>query len=205
MDKRLFFHATQRNRYPIGKVLEKHIPKHGTVLEIASGSGEHAIYFQCLFPGLIWQSSEPNPSYRESIDAWIHWKGLKMLMPKPIDLDVKDNQWTLSKEIISKLTSIVCINMLHVAEWSCTESLFKGARSQLKQDSPLILYGPFKENGVHTCESNESFDSSLKLSNKDWGVRDLEEVSKVASYYGFKRKDIIRMPANNLTVIFNRN
>ena len=124
MDQRLFFPATVRNRGPIGEVLESFLPKNGSVLEIASGSGEHGVIFQKRFPSLNWQTSDPDPSYRKSIRAWIDQEQLSDSMPAPLDIDVRKTPWPLPTYLQSTLKAIVCINMLHISAWECTQKLF---------------------------------------------------------------------------------
>ncbi len=204
MDERLFFPATERNSYSIHKVLTKYLPKNGFVLEIASGSGEHAVTFQKLFPGITWQTSDPVIVHRKSISAWIRHKGLEEKMPPPINIDVEQKPWDLSEKIKLNLKFIVCINLLHISSWSCTESLFEESSNQLKKGDSLMLYGPFKINGEHTSSSNQLFDRSLKSKNQKWGVRDLETVHLVAKTNGFEKLEFIEMPANNLSVIFRK-
>ena len=202
MDQRLFFPATERNRGPIGELLAKVLPQSGMVLEIASGSGEHGVIFQKRFPNLCWQTSDPVLSYRKSISAWITYKGLSNKMPEPIDLDVRKRPWSLTAEFQSSLQAIVCINMIHISPWSCTEALFEEAGNLLKKDQLLMLYGPFKRYGDHTSESNYRFDQSLKAQNSSWGVRDLEVVSAIGMKNGLEKCQVVGMPANNLSVIF---
>ena len=202
MSNRLYFPATIRNRLPIAKVLSDFLPTDGIVLEIASGSGEHGVEFQKLFPKLLWQTNDPNPIYRESISSWIEYTGLKGKMPEPIDLDVTRKPWNLPKILTSQLGAIVCINLLHISPWSCAEDLFSEANDKLSANSPLIIYGPFKREGKHTSESNYIFDMSLKERNVEWGIRNFEEVKDLATKCGFKRNFAVEMPANNLSVIF---
>ncbi len=204
MDYRLFFPATERNRGPIGSALSKVLPESGTILEIASGSGEHGVTFQKRFPNIVWQTSDPVHSYRKSISAWINYHNLSKKMPEPIDLDVEKRPWPLSIELRSTLKSIVCINMLHISAWSCTKALFEEADSLLKSDHLLLIYGPFKLNGHHISESNLRFDKSLKDTNSVWGVRDLEAVSKIAINNGFDEIDTIKMPANNFLLNYKK-
>ena len=204
MDDRLFFPATLRNRTVIGEVLSDILPKNGIVLEIASGSGEHGITFQKQFSNIIWQTSDPDPSCRRSINAWIMHEKLDKKMPLSIDLSVDKTPWPLTRKCISNISSIICINLIHIAHWDCTKFLFQESANFLKKDSPLILYGPFKRENAHTSESNATFDRLLKRQNANWGIRDLEEIDKIAIEFGFKRSNLIRMPANNLTLIFRR-
>ena len=200
MDHRLFFSATARNREVIGEVLFRTLPSSGTVLEIASGSGEHAFFFQRLVPYLQWQASDPTPIHRKSIKAWIEHEGMEACMPNPIDLDVEKQPWPLTSNITSTLVSIVCINLVHISPWSCSKALFKASGNYLQDGQYLILYGPFKRNGIHTSESNVLFDQSLRDMNVNWGVRDLNDLNKLAIKYGFKNGDEIEMPANNLLI-----
>ncbi len=204
MDERLFFTATERNRSSIAKVLRKYLPKKGYVLEIASGSGEHGVNFQELFPRITWQTSDPDPIHRKSITAWISQKGLEEEMPQPLDIDVEKIPWNLNHEIKSNLKFIICINLIHISPWSCTESLFEQSTNLLKSEDSLMLYGPFKINGEHTSSSNDLFDKSLKSMDKKWGVRDLDAVDAVAGLNGFRKIQLIEMPANNFSVIFRK-
>ncbi len=204
MDYRLFFSATKRNRNPIREILTKNLPEKGTVLEIASGSGEHAVFFQKCFPGNVWQSSDPDHSHRRSIHSWINYEGLLEKMPLPIDLDVEKDPWPLPISILDNLCAIVCINMLHVAPWSATQSLFNGALNTLKGNSPLIIYGPFKNNGQHISQSNEVFDKSLKEINSSWGLKNLQDVNQLAEEFHIGINKIIEMPANNLVLIYTK-
>ena len=120
MDQRLYFPATERNRDPIGNLLSLLLPRSGTVLELASGSGEHAVCFQQRFPHLRWQASDPVPEHRASIDAWIHHQGLSDVMPAALNLDVEERPWPLPKEIPPSLKAVVCINLLHISPASST-------------------------------------------------------------------------------------
>ena len=131
MDKRLFFAATQRNRDFIGDVLSRTIKKDGFILEIGSGSGEHGVFFQKRFPGIIWQTSEPNLLHRQSIISWIEYEELNNKMPKPLELSVENIPWKIPLNITKSLQGIVSINMIHVANWTCTVALFKGAGTLL--------------------------------------------------------------------------
>ena len=204
MDQRLFFPAVKRNKEYIGEVLSKFLPKDGSVLEIASGSGEHGVIFQERFPTLRWQTSDPDYSYRRSISAWITYKGLIDIMPQPINLDVEIRPWVLSSEVRSTLKVIVCINMIHISPWVCTQALFEESKDLLITDNVLIIYGPFKKGGKDTSQSNALFDQSLKMQNPSWGVRHLEEVTQLAKINGFRQSEVIQMPANNLSIIFRR-
>ena len=203
MDNRLFFSATQRNRDCIGDVLSR-IIKNGSILEIGSGSGEHGVVFQKRFPEIIWQTSDPNIMHRKSIISWIEYEKLSKKMPQPLELDVEKVPWQLPSKLVNSLQGIVSINMIHVAKWSCTIELFKGAGKFLKVGRFLILYGPFKIGNKHVSQSNYFFDNSIKAINGFWGIRNLEEVSNEAKKNGFGQEDIIRMPANNFSIIYKK-
>ncbi len=204
MDKRLFFSATQRNKDFIGDVLSKIIKKDGSILEIGSGSGEHGVFFQKRFPGIIWQTSDPDLRHRKSIISWINYEDLNKKMPQPLELDVENIPWEVPLKLAYSLQGIVSINMIHVAKWNCTVSLFQGAGRLLKKERFLILYGPFKITNKHTSQSNYSFENFLKSQNDLWGIRNLEEVTDEARKNGFLQEDIIKMPANNFSIIYRK-
>ena len=205
-DARLVFPATARNREPIADVLSDWLPASGTVLEIASGSGEHAVAFQTRFPGIRWQASDPDPRHRRSINAWITASGLNARMPIALDLDVQKQPWNLPEPVVTDLAALVCINLLHISPADCTRALLKQAEQLLPQTAPLIIYGPFKRGGCHTSESNANFDQSLKERNPSWGLRDLEWVLELASEQdAFEINACLSMPANNLTIVLSRN
>src|SRR5829696_6570501 len=172
--------AVARNRDPILAVLRQVLPKHGTVLEIASGSGEHAVYFGAGLPDLIWQPSDIDPLALKSIAAHRASVGLPNLL-RPIELDVEAAAWP-----IKRADAVVCINMLHIAPWSAAEGLMRGAGRVLPPGGVLYLYGPFQENGRHTAPSNAAFDASLRARNVEWGVRDVDEVGHLARSNGLE-------------------
>ena len=204
MDQRLFFPATRRNREFIGDVLSKIIKKKGFILEIGSGSGEHGVVFQKRFPEIIWQTSDPDLLHIKSIVSWIEYEELNNKMPQPLQLDVENIPWKIPLKLEHALQGIVSINMVHVAQWACTIALFKGAGKLLKEGQFLLLYGPFKIANKHTSQSNYLFDSSLKLQNDLWGIRNLEEVTDEAKKNGFFQEGIITMPANNFSIIYRK-
>ena len=204
MDNRLFFPATQRNRDCIGDVLSKIIKKNDSILEIGSGSGEHGVVFQKRFPEIIWQTSDPDLRHRKSIISWIEYEELNKKMPQPIELDVEKIPWEITLNIKHSLQGIVCINMIHVAQWSCTVALFRESGKLLTEGKFLMLYGPFKIFNKHTSQSNYFFDNSLKMQNNLWGIRNLEKISEEAKKNGFFQEDIINMPANNFSIIYRK-
>ena len=190
--------ATARNSEAIAAVLEQEVPKTGTVLEIASGTGEHAVFFARRFPHLDWQPTDLDAGALASIDAYAAEAGLSNLRPAKA-LNASDKVWR-----INSIDAILCINMVHISPWEATLGLFAGAEALLQQDAPLILYGPYLEDGVDTAPSNLAFDESLKARNQEWGLRGLESVDALARQSGFKRTARHAMPANNLTVIYRR-
>ena len=204
MDNRLFFPATQRNKKYIGDILSRILYTKGSVLEIGSGSGEHAIEFQKRFPEIIWQTSDPELEHRKSIKSWIDKNNLNIKMPQPLAIDVTIEPWQLPSNILKSLLGIISINMIHIAPWNCTKSLFKRSNELLNNDKFLMLYGPFKIKNKHISQSNELFDKSLKLQNENWGVRNLDEVNEEARVNGFFENELIEMPANNFIIIYRK-
>jgi len=190
--------AVARNREPILAVLRRVLPTEGTVLEIASGSGEHAVYFAAGLPSLTWRPSHADPIALKSISAHRQAAGLANLL-SPVELDVQAISWP-----VDRADAIACINMLHIAPWSAAERLMAGAGRVLPAAGVLYLYGPFQKNGRHTAPSNAAFDASLKARNPEWGVRDVADVAQLAASKGLDLVDQIQMPANNLSLIFRR-
>lgn len=190
--------ATLRNRDAIAAVLADWLPTSGTVLEVASGSGEHAVHFAAAFPHLDWQPSDPDPAGLTSIAAWRAEAGLANVAP-PIALDAASAAWP-----VDRADAILCINMVHISPWEATLGLFAGAVRLLPRDAPLILYGPYIEPDVPTAESNFAFDASLRARNPAWGLRDTGVVKAVAVDAGFAFAERRTMPANNLMLLFRR-
>ena len=204
MDQRLFFPATERNRRPIGDLLSQLLPAAGAVLELASGSGEHAVCFQQRFTNLLWQASDPDPDHRASINAWIRHQGLSNVMPAALNLDVEERPWPLPQTIGASLSAVVCINLLHISPANCTNAVLEESAVLLPSGAPLIIYGPFMRNGAHTSASNAAFDRSLRERNNQWGLREVSLVTSLAANAGFKIDDVVPMPANNLTLVLRR-
>jgi SAM-dependent methyltransferase len=190
--------AAERNRDPILDVLRRVLPPAGLVLEIASGTGQHAAYFARALSALEWQPSDASPAHLESIRAWSAASGATNLAP-PLLLDVEHTPWP-----IARADAIVNINMIHIAPWPAAEALFQGAARLLPPTGVLYLYGPFKRGGQHTAPSNQRFDERLRGEDARWGVRDLDEVQVLATSVGFGAAEIIAMPANNLSLVFRR-
>ncbi len=191
--------ATLRNREAILAVLRGELPESGTVLEIAAGSGEHAVFFAQNLPGLAWQPSDPSPEARESIAAWREEARLPNLQAA-LEIDALHTDWA-----ISQAAAIVCINMVHISPWEATQGLFAGAARILGgKDAPLVLYGPFFEQGQAPAPSNLQFDESLKTRDASWGIRNVEDLDALAAQHGFTRSARHAMPANNLTLVYRR-
>jgi len=193
--------ASERNRGPILAVLRRFLPPQGLVLEIASGTGQHAAAFAAAFPKLSWQPSDPSQAARASIAAWKDETGLANLRP-PLDIDVCRLDWDL--EITEPVCAVLCINMIHIAPWAACEGLLRGAGRLLAEGGVLYLYGPYRRDNAHTAPSNAEFDRALRAENPAWGVRDLETVVAQAGANGLILTEIVPMPANNFSLIFTR-
>ena len=193
-----FIPAAERNKGPILDILTRVLPKQGVVLEIASGTGQHVVNFAKALPGLTWQPSDPDPELRDSIALRVQEQHLENVKP-PIDLDVTKLPWPLQTA-----DAVVCINMIHVAPWPATLALLEGTKALLPTQRVLFLYGPYRRFGQHTSKSNEQFDSDLRAHDPEWGLRDLEAVSTAAASSGFVLAEVVEMPANNFSLIFER-
>lgn len=194
MDPRLSAPSVARNRDPILAALRPLLPATGLLLEIASGSGEHAAYLATALPRLTVQPSDPRPDARASIDAWC---GTLANVRAAIDLDAAAPSWP-----ITRADAILCVNMIHIAPWAATQGLLAGAARVLTPGGMLVLYGPFLQRGVPTAPGNLAFDADLRARDPVWGVRALEDVERLAA--GFASPEITPMPANNLLVMFRR-
>lgn len=198
-DARRHAPATQRNRAPILAVLQQELPQTGgSLLEVASGSGEHAVFMAPQLPGWVWQTSDADPAARASIRAWAATDGVDLPVPLAINA-MEAASWPTGP-----FQAILCINMIHIAPWEASLGLFGAAARLLPSSAPLILYGPYKRNGQHTSDSNAAFDADLRARDPRWGVRNLEDVAALAAAHGFGPAIVHEMPANNLTIVFHR-
>ena len=197
-DPRQYRPHVPRNRDPILDVLKRVLPARGLVLEIASGSGEHAAYFAAALPQLIWQPSDPAEEALASIAAHVEDAALTNLLA-PLHLDVTASSWPAERA-----DAVICCNMIHIAPWAACEGLIAGAARVLAAGGILYLYGPYKIGGRHTAPSNQEFDGYLRRQNPAWGIRDLDEVTALARRHSFTLTETVAMPANNLSVIFSR-
>jgi len=190
--------AAERNKGAILEAIRSRLPATGVVLEIASGTGQHIVHFARALPALAWQPSDADDELRSAAAERIRAAGLSNVRA-PLRLDVLAPEWPSVDA-----DAILCINMIHIAPWSATNALMAGAARLLRHGAPLFLYGPYKRGGKHTAPSNAAFDESLRARNTEWGVRDLDDVERRAEEHGFALVEVTTMPANNLTVAFQR-
>ena len=206
-DGRLDAAAFHRNHGPIWSVLANFLDgKTGDVLEVGSGTGQHVVEFAGQSPSITWWPSDYNEKHLQSIEAWRRHSKLENIRA-PLRIDLLDPDWRLPPDdsrTAGGLLAIHCANVIHIAPWRTAENLLGGAARQLRPDGRLFLYGPFMRDGRHTAPSNAEFDASLRASNPDWGVRDIADLSAVADRVGLQIAAIAEMPANNLTLVFER-
>ncbi len=187
----------ERNKGPILDVLREVLPARGTMLELASGSGQHTAFFAAELPGITIQPSEHDPALRASILAYQAEAGANFMPPVAIDVEAAD--WG-----VGRFDAVFCANLIHIAPWSAAEGLIAGAARHLAQPGLLVLYGPYKIDGAHTAESNAAFDQSLRARDPRWGVRDLKDVIALAERAGLRFQRRVSMPANNQCLVFER-
>jgi Protein of unknown function (DUF938) len=199
-DARKFAPATARNREPIFEVLRRWVPARANVLEIASGTGEHAVFLAPRLEVASWQPSDPDAESRRSIDAWRIHEHAECVLPA-LDIDVLASPWP---SLSAPLDVITCVNMIHISPWRACLALLDRAAELLAPGKVLYLYGPYRREGHPTAPSNEAFDVSLRSRNPEWGLRNLEDVTAAAAARGFTVAEISPMPANNLSVILTR-
>ncbi|MEH2125971.1 DUF938 domain-containing protein [Nostoc sp.] len=207
-DARQYAPATERNRESILEVLLQVLPESGTILEIASGTGEHAVFFASRLRDYLWLPTDVNPQSRASIISWTEHNVCDNVYA-PLELDAKEPVWAVENGGFDWLNTkpivaIVNINMIHISPWSACLGLMAGAGRILKAGGILYLYGPFKQGGEHTAASNAAFDEYLRTENPEWGVRNLDDVVAVARAQNLILQQIYQMPANNLSVVFQR-
>lgn len=190
--------AAARNRQPILDVLQARLPREGLVLEVASGTGEHIVHYATARPELTFQPSDPDVDARASVDDWVRTLGLANVRPA-LEIDVTARTWP-----VERADAVLCCNMIHIAPWEAAVGLVAGAARLLPPGGLFYLYGPYRQGGRHTAPSNEAFDADLKRRNPAWGVRDIEAVIDLAGAQGFSTPEIVEMPANNLSLLFNR-
>ncbi|HRE44525.1 MAG TPA: DUF938 domain-containing protein [Terricaulis sp.] len=198
---RQFSPSTERNRDPILAVLQRVLPENAKVLELASGTGEHAVCFARALPGVTWLPSDPDPASRASVAAWIDAEGLSNIAP-PRAIDVTAHVWGVEDQ--APFDALIAINMIHISPWESTLGLLAGAGRLLAEKGVLYTYGAYKREGRHTAPANETFDAWLKQKDPAFGVRDLEAVEEAARAQGLMLNEIVHMPANNFSLVFKR-
>jgi hypothetical protein len=206
-DGRLDAPAFHRNHRAIWAVMQPFLAgKSGDVIEAGSGTGQHVVDFAGRSPKITWWPSDHNEQHLKSIGAWRAHAGLPNIRP-PLRIDLSDSAWCPEMHDGSgpgELLAVFCANVIHIAPWRVAEGLFAGAGRYLRVDGRLFLYGPFKRDGKHTAVSNAVFDTSLRDRNPEWGVRDIADLERLAANAGLALIDIAEMPANNLTLVFDR-
>ena len=200
-DGRHFSPSAARNSGPIRLVLERVLPKSGIALEIGSGTGEHVACFAKALPGRLWQPSDPDPASRASIAAWIASEGLANIHA-PVAIDTRQAIWGVEDD--APFAAVVSLNMIHIAPWESALGLLAGVGRLLGPDGVFYLYGPFMRGGEHTAPSNAAFDAALKRRDPRWGVRDIDDLIGEAAPHGLGLREVIEMPANNLSLVFVR-
>ena len=199
---KLYSPSIARNRAYIRDVFLASMPQTGRILEIASGTGEHAIEIARAVPALEWTTSDPDDGSRASIAAWAR-DNAELGIKGPYAYNMASPSWW--EEAVGPFDGMVTINMIHIAPFAATQGFFAGAKYLLAKNGKVFLYGPFKRDGRHTTSSNEAFDASLKARDPRWGVRDLElEIVPIAQQVGLRLEKVVEMPANNLSVIFSK-
>lgn len=190
--------AAERNAEPILAQLRRLLPASGRVLEIASGTGQHAVHFASALSGIEWQPSDVDPDALKAVRIRVDHAGLPNLRP-PVELDVEARDWPLERA-----DAILCVNLLHISPWSATKGLIAGAARCLPAGGILAVYGPFRFAGEHIADSNARFDADLRSRHASWGIRDVADVAAIASDHGLDHQETIALPANNHLLVFRR-
>jgi hypothetical protein len=197
-DDRLVSPSAERNKRPIAEILMRVLPAQGEVLEVSSGTGQHVLHFAQAIPHIRWQPTERDANSLKSIESWLRHTPASNVNA-PLRLDVYDAIWPARDA-----EAVVCINMIHIAPPSAAEALLLGAGNVLAPGGIMFLYGPFRRQGRHASPSNKAFDEQLKAGNPEWGVRNLEDVVRLAGNVGLEIEHTHDMPANNLSVVFRK-
>jgi len=204
-DGRLDAAAFHRNHAAIAPVLESFLQgRTGDVLEVGSGTGQHAVAFAGKLPSIVWWPTDLNDNHLRSIDAW-RAHALLGNVKAPVRLDASAAEWRLpASGHPSTFIAMFCANVIHISPWTVAEGLFAGASRHLAVDGRLFLYGPFKRDGAHNAPSNAAFDQSLRSQNPDWGVRDIADLKKLGTANALRLAELIEMPSNNAILVFER-
>ena len=191
--------SAARNRGPIREVLTRVLPETGIVLEVGSGTGEHVVHFARSLPRLVWLPSDPDGDARDSIEAWITTEGLANIRA-PVALDVREGMWGVEGD--APFDAMISLNMVHIAPWEAALGLLAGAGRLLRPGGVVFFYGPFMLGGMKTAVSNAAFDADLKRRDPRWGVRDVDDLVREGALRGLELREFVKMPANNLSLIF---
>ncbi|MCW5609610.1 MAG: DUF938 domain-containing protein [Rubrivivax sp.] len=197
-DPRRHSPAAERNQGPILAELQRVLPAQGLLLEIASGTGQHAAFCSAGLPGWQWQPSDFEAEALPSIRAWC--AGLPNVRP-PLRLDVLQSPWD---GVPAQVDAIFCANLIHIAPWACCPALMQGAARHLAPLGLLVTYGPYLEDDVPTAPGNQAFDADLRARNAAWGLRRREDVQAEAARAGLALRERVAMPANNLLLVWGR-
>jgi len=203
-DERLSSPVFQRNSPPLLVALAPWFGgRTGPVLEIGSGTGQHAAAFRLAFPGLDWVASDPDEGHRASIRAWA--RDSKLPVREPLEVDAASD-WSAREDImaLAPLAGVVSMNVIHITPFTVARGIVRGAGAALEPGGILVLYGPFRENGRHIGEGNRAFDAGLRAENADWGVRDVVEITDLAYENGLEAAATLAMPANNRLLVFRK-
>lgn len=190
--------AAERNRMPILAQLQRLLPARGLLLEIASGSGQHAAHCSAGLPGWSWLPSEFDAAALPSIRAWCAGSAR---VGAPLQLDVLQPHWP---GVPARVDAVFCANLLHIAPWACCAGLMQGAARHLSDQGLLLTYGPYLEDAVPTAPGNLAFDAELRARDPAWGLRRREDVAMVAVQAGLALRERVAMPANNLLLVWGR-
>lgn len=204
-DGRLDGAAFHRNHAAIGDVLARRLSgRTGDVLEIGSGTGQHAVEFARRLPSMTWWPTDFNEGHLRSIDAWRRHSGMANLRA-PIRLDAGAPDWRLAQQgFPERYTALFCANVIHISPWTVAQGLFAGAGRHLVAGGLLLLYGPFRRDGIHNAPSNAAFDESLRSQNPDWGVRDTADLQALAANSGLLAGELVEMQSNNAILVFEQ-
>jgi SAM-dependent methyltransferase len=206
-DGRLDAPPFHRNHEPIWSVLGPHlVGRAGHVLELGSGTGQHAVAYAGRTPDIVWWPSDTNPAHLASIEAWRRYSRLGNVRP-PLAIDLAEPGWRVEAEEVREaggFLALFCANVLHIAPWRVAEGLIDGAGRQLGPDGRLFVYGPFMRDGAHTAPSNAAFDASLRRQNPEWGVRDMADLDRLAAVADLRLAEAVDMPSNNFVLVFER-
>lgn len=198
MQTKPYWQACENNKQPILEQLQPLLKNKQNVLEIGTGTGQHAVHFANALPHLHWQTSD-RPSYHAGINAWIDDANLSNLA-RPIALDVSNDEWPTQQ-----YSAIYSANTTHIMPWPAVQAMFNGIKNTLTPNGLFILYGPFNYDGKFTSDSNAAFDAHLKNVQPEQGIRDIEAIKALACAANLIFKNDVAMPANNRLLVWEKN